>query len=208
MRTEFIAAIKANQSAFGIDLADNAIERLADYYELILEHNPILHLVGPCSPEEFAIRHILESLTLLEYLPPGVKFADVGAGAGLPSIACLLVRTDLKAVVIESKNSKAGFLRTVLAKCKLTKRAHIFDRQFAELRKPDFTYVTCRAIDKFTEKLPQLLRWSGNCTLILFGGKSLREGLVQAMVKFEEKLLPMSEQRYLFYVSRTTEKVI
>lgn len=198
MRTEFIAAIKANQSAFGIDLADNAIERLADYYELILEHNPILHLVGPCSPKEFAIRHILESLTLLEYLPPGVKFADVGAGAGLPSIPCLLVRTDLKAVLIESKNSKAGFLRIVLAKCELTRRANIFDRQFAELRKPDFTYVTCRALDKFTEKLPRLVKWSAGRKMLFFGGENLKRALEAETVVFTQNLMPMSEQRFLF----------
>ena len=32
------------------------------FYDLIQEHNPILHLVGPMSAEEFAIRHVLESL--------------------------------------------------------------------------------------------------------------------------------------------------
>lgn len=200
MRTEFIAAIKANQAAFDLVLADDAIERLADYYELILEHNPILHLVGPCSPEEFAIRHILESLTLLEYLPPGVKFADVGAGAGLPSIACLLVRTDLKAVLIESKNSKAGFLRTVLAKCELQRRANIFDRQFAELRKPDFTAVTCRALDKFTEKLPTLTKWSGQRQMLFFGGNNLKAALEDRNLVFTQKLMPLSEQRFLFVI--------
>lgn len=202
MRSEFELSIKSNQAAFGLDLADEQIERLACFYDLIQQHNEFLHLVGPMSAEEFAIRHILESLTLLEYLPKNTRFADVGAGAGLPSIPCLLVRTDLKAVLIESKNSKAGFLRIVLAKCELQRRANIFDRQFAELRKPDFTYVTCRALDKFTEKLPALLRWSGNCSSILFGGNSLRESLVKTNVQFTEKLLPMSEQRYLFYLSK------
>src|SRR3954454_483659 len=109
MREEFIQAIRTHQTAFGVDLSDPAIERLAGYYELVMEHNPLLHLIGPCSPEEFAIRHILESLTLLEYLPRGAKFVDVGAGAGLPSIPCLLVREDLKAVLIESKEKKVGF---------------------------------------------------------------------------------------------------
>src|SRR4051794_9008996 len=110
MREEFIQAIRTHQVAFGIDLSDPAIERLAGYFELLMEHNPLLHLVGPCSPEEFAIRHILESLTLLEYLPQGAKFADVGAGAGLPSIPCLLVREDLSAELIETKEKKTKFL--------------------------------------------------------------------------------------------------
>lgn len=204
MRKEFVQGVKTHQTAFGLDLSDTAVERLADYYELVLEHNPVLHLVGPCSPEEFAIRHILESLMLSEYLPPGAAFADVGAGAGLPSVPCLLVRDDLKAVLIESSLKKVGFLRMALAKCKLADRARVFDRQFNELKNPGISWVTCRALDKFTQKLSPLIRWSGNCSLLLFGGNALRDALRRENVAFTEKLLPMSEQRFLFYVSRVS----
>jgi Predicted S-adenosylmethionine-dependent methyltransferase involved in bacterial cell division len=75
VKTESIESIKKHQIAFGLELSDAAVESLADYYELIQEHNPVLHLVAPCSAEEFAIRHILESLTLLEYLPENSRFA-------------------------------------------------------------------------------------------------------------------------------------
>jgi 16S rRNA (guanine(527)-N(7))-methyltransferase RsmG len=202
MRSDFLSAIRANQNAFGIDLSDKTSERLADYYELIQEHNPILHLVGPSSPEEFAIRHILESLTLLEFLPQNVRFADVGAGAGLPSIPCLIVRDDLSAVLIESKEKKAGFLQTAIAKCELEGRAEIVNRQFSETPKPDVSHVTCRALDKFTQRLPQLLKWSGNCTLLFYGGPSLREVMQKSGLKIKERLMPMSDQRYLFIASR------
>jgi 16S rRNA (guanine(527)-N(7))-methyltransferase RsmG len=200
MRSELVSSIRSHQAVFGLDLTDIQIGRLADYHELVLEHNPLLHLVGPCSTEEFAIRHILESLATLDYLPERARFADVGAGAGLPSIPCLLVRKDLKATLIESNLKKAGFLRMVLAKCELGDRARVFDRQFSELKDPGVSHVTCRALDKFTAKLPQLLRWSDNCTLILFGGNSLRDALLTTRVAFTEKLLPMSEQRFVFHV--------
>jgi 16S rRNA (guanine527-N7)-methyltransferase len=199
VREEFIQAIKTHQTAFELDLPEPAIERLADYYELVIEQNPLLHLVGPCSPEEFAVRHILESLALLAYLPQGAKFADVGAGAGLPSIPCLLVREDLRAVLIESKQKKVSFLRLVVAQSKLSERAKILDRQFGEVEMPDVSGVTCRALDKFAQKLPQLIRWSGNSSLFLFGGQSLRDALIKNRIMFEERLLPMSEQRFLFY---------
>jgi 16S rRNA (guanine527-N7)-methyltransferase len=202
MRSDFLSAIRANQNAFGIDLSDEASERLADYYELIQEHNPILHLVGPSSPEEFVVRHILESLTLLKFLPQNARFADVGAGAGLPSIPCLIVRDDLSAVLIESKEKKAGFLQTAIAKCELEGRAEIVNRQFSETPKPDVSHVTCRALDKFTQRLPQLLKWSGNCTVLFFGGPALREVMQKSGLKIKERLMPMSEQRYLFTASR------
>lgn len=204
-RNEFILSIVSNQRAFGLDLSDGAVNRLADYYELIQEHNPILHLVGPCSAEEFAIRHILESLTLLEHLPKNAKLVDVGTGAGLPSIPCLLVRDDLTALLIESKVKKVHFLQMVLAKCELSSRAEIVNNQFAETPRPRFSYITCRALDKFTQKLPQILKWSGNCNLLFFGGSALRDGLNANHVKFVEKLMPMSEQRFLFVSDREEE---
>src|SRR4051812_28175121 len=101
MSKELISALRDNDQAFGLSLTDVDIERLALFYEIVQEHNPILHLVAPCSAEEFAVRHLLESLTLLEHLPTDAKLADVGAGAGLPSIPCLLVRESLKGRLID-----------------------------------------------------------------------------------------------------------
>jgi 16S rRNA (guanine527-N7)-methyltransferase len=202
VKTEFIESIKKHQVAFDLELSDAAVERLADYYALVQEHNLILHLVAPCSPEEFAIRHILESLTLLEFLPEGTCFADVGAGAGLPSIPCLLVRDDLSAVLIESKIKKAKFLETVANELSLSGRIQIINRQFEEAEQGPFSIVTCRALDKFTEKLPRLLKWSKKRKLLLFGGNNLREALQKEYQQFKEKLMPLSEQRFLYILER------
>jgi 16S rRNA (guanine527-N7)-methyltransferase len=198
MREKFIDAVKKHQPIFGLDLADEKIRALADYYELIEAHNPILHLVGPASAEEFATRHILESLTLLEFLPPKAKFADIGTGAGLPAIPCLIARDDVRGVLIESKLKKAKFLEEALAECGLANRAEIVARQFEELRKPAVSHVLCRALDKFTQKLPRLLKWSGDSALLFFGGNALRDELNKNGVRFTEKLMPLSEQRFLF----------
>lgn len=198
MREEFIRSIKKYQAAFDLNLSENVIDALAVYYEIIQEHNAILHLVAPSTAEEFATRHILESLTLLEFLPKKTKFADIGTGAGLPSIPCLVAREDLRGVLIESKLKKANFLEEALAKCNLENRARIINRQFEEIQKPDVSFVLCRALDKFTQKLPRLLKWSGRSNLLFFGGNSLREELDKNRVRFKEKLMPMSEQRFLF----------
>jgi 16S rRNA (guanine527-N7)-methyltransferase len=200
MRQKLVSAIKSNQQVFGVDLTDQTIDRLADYYELIQEHNPILHLVGPCSPEEFATRHILESLTLLEYLPESARFADIGAGGGLPSIPCLIAREDLSAVLIESKEKKTDFLRTAATTLGLEARAKVINKQFSEVTRPHVSHVTCRALDKFTERLSRLLKWSGERVVLFFGGPALREEMRTLGLSFKEILMPFSEQRFLFVV--------
>ena len=202
VRDEFVAAIRNNQQAFVLELEDATIERLADYFEFVQKHNPILHLVGPSTPDEFATRHILESLTLLEFLPPNAHFADIGPGAGLPSIPCLIVRNDLSAVLIESKERKAGFLKAVTDKCELTARTEIINRQFSEIKRPDVGFVTCRALDRFMTNLPRLVKWSGRATLLFFGGPALTEELEKRKVRYDVRLMPLSTQRYLFRFSQ------
>lgn len=200
MRNDFINALKENQSKFGLNISDERISNLADYYEIVEKHNEILHLVAPCSPEEFAVRHILESLTVLEFVNKNSSFADVGTGAGLPSIPCLIAREDLRGVLIESKLKKAAFLREAVEKLDLENRAEIVNRQFEEIEKPNVSYVLCRAIDKFTKKLPKLAKWSKRSTMLFFGGNSLRDELDKSKLNYTSKLMPLSEQRYLFVI--------
>lgn len=200
MRKEFTESLYKHQAAFGISLAPSQAELLADYYDLVNEHNSVLHLVGPASPEEFAVRHILESLALLEFLPPGSKIADVGSGAGLPAIPCLLVRDHLEGVLIESKLKKAAFLEEAIEKFSLGARAEVLGRQFEELERPAVSLVTCRALDKFSKKLPKLLRWSKNADMVLFGGPNLESELTKLKVGFTRRLIPHSEQRFIFII--------
>jgi len=194
----FINALKVNQQNFDISLNAEKINELAIYYKFVQKHNEILHLVAPSSPETFAVRHILESLFLQNFLPKNARFADIGTGAGLPSIPCLIAREDLHGVLIESKIKKAKFLEEVLNKCNLENRATIQNKQFEEVLKPQVDFVTCRALDKFTEKLPKLLKWSRSCGLLFFGGNNLGESLEKYSVKFEQKLIPNSERRFVF----------
>lgn len=201
MRAEFIAALAANQTAFGIDLSPPALDRLATFYEFVQEHNPLLHLVAPCSSEEFAVRHVLESLTLLEHLPQNAKFGDVGAGAGLPSIPCLLVREDLSAVLIEAKLKKARFLETAAGELGLSSRATVVDRQFEEADPGNCQFITCRALDKFTLKLPRLVKWARGRKLLLFGGPALAAELESLQLQTDARLMPLSQQRFLFVVT-------
>lgn len=197
---QFAAALRVNETIFGVSLNDENLRELAVYYSLVQKHNPILHLVAPCAPEEFAVRHVLESLAMLEFLPPNSAFADVGAGAGLPSIPCLIARADLRGVLVESKEKKTNFLREAIAECALERRVEIFNRQFEELPKPSVSHVACRALDKFTLKLPKLLKWCGKSDLLFFGGNNLRAELEKNGLKFRAKLMPLSEQRFLFVV--------
>ncbi len=182
--------------SFNLDLPAETIKQLGEYYSLLTRWNDRLHLVAPCSPEEFAVRHVLESLLLLKHLPQNARVADIGSGGGLPIIPCLIARSDLQATLIESSQKKAIFLRE--ASNQLHLKATILARPFEQVEPPSVSFVTCRALDQFMQKLPALINWAGDKTLLLFGGETLREELRKANVNFEALLIPLSEKRFLF----------
>ena len=202
MREEFITAIESGQGSFGLKLTADQVSRLADLYQTVMEDNDLLHLVAPCSAEEFAVRHVLESLTMLDHLPPNARFADVGPGAGFPAFPCLLVRNDLSATLIESKEKKANYLAAASESLGIESRVSIVNRQFEEADPENVDVVTCRALDKFTQKLPKLVKWSKGRKMLLFGGPGLREALEKTGRKFSQHLMPMSDQRFLFVIEK------
>lgn len=197
-RDSLIATLNERAGLFDISLGEEEASKLADFHAVLSEHNEILHLTAPMTPEEFATRHILESLTLLKHLPEGARFIDVGPGGGLPSIPCLLVRTDLSATLIESSVKKSGYLEKCIETLGLSSRAKVIAKQFEETQTPGADFVTSRALDKFTKKIPALFAWSIGKRKLLFGGPSLAEALAKENIAFESELMPLSEQRYLF----------
>jgi 16S rRNA (guanine527-N7)-methyltransferase len=194
----FEQALISNMGAFDLDLSPETLEQLGEFYSLLNRWNERLHLVAPCSPEEFATRHVLESLLLLKHLPQDAKIADIGSGAGLPIIPCLLARPDLTATLIESSQKKSVFLREALNQ--LGRSSTIIPKPFEQVEPPDVSFVTCRALDQFVNKISVLINWApAGSTLLLCGGESLRERL--AKVRFEESLIPLSDKRFLFVVN-------
>ncbi len=195
---QFRRALVVNSAEFGVEFQSEHIERLISYYELLLKWNPKLHLVAPCSPEEFAVRHILESLTLLRHVPTNAHVADVGTGAGLPSIPCLLVRDDLHGVLIESSQRKAAFLKEAVRPIKSPDRTQLIVARFEDVPCPDVAFITCRALDKFSELLPKLIAWAPpEATYLFFAGESLLEQIRQLLPVRAVERIPHSEKRFL-----------
>ena len=188
----FEKALLANMQAFGVELTAEALAQLRTYYSLLTRWNDRLHLVAPCSPEEFATRHVLESLMLLEHLPHGAKIADIGSGGGLPIIPCLIARPDLETTLIESSQKKAVFLREAIKE--VGRKATVIARRFEEIEPPDVEFVTSRALDQFARKIRVLFDWAPHgATLLLFGGEELKK----LLNGYEAFLIPRSEKRYL-----------
>jgi 16S rRNA (guanine527-N7)-methyltransferase len=200
---KFRNTLDREAATYGVTLTAAALDRLSQYYELLNRWNSRVHLVAPCSPEEFATRHVLESLVLLKHLPAGASLADVGTGGGLPAIPCLIAQSELRAVLIESSQKKAVFLREALSQAGVLARASIINERFEDVVAPSVDFVTCRALDRFEEMLPELFEWAPvKSTLLLFGGAAIQTQIEKLGFSSSRELMPNSEGRFLFVVKR------
>ncbi|HEV7474525.1 MAG TPA: RsmG family class I SAM-dependent methyltransferase [Pyrinomonadaceae bacterium] len=199
----FQDALRREAGAYGVSLSAEALAGLARYYQLLNIWNARVHLVAPCTPQEFATRHVLESLTLLKHLPAEASVAEVGAGAGLPILPCVIVRPDLRAVLIEASKKKAVFLREALTTTETSARASVINERFETVVAPQVDFVSCRALDRFDDMLPHLLAWApAKATLLLFGGMRLGPRVENAGFTVRDELMPHSKNRFLFVVKK------
>ena len=194
----FETALREHANEFNVVLDAQTIAGLRTYYELLMKWNARLHLVAPCSPEEFATRHVLESLLLLPHIKADSSVVDVGSGGGLPAIPLLIARPDINATLIESSPRKAVFLREALRA--VSRSATTLTDRFEDITLPRADYVTCRALERLTEKLPALFAL-GNSTFLIFGGEELNGEFEKLGRSFSALRIPGSLRRYLFLIS-------
>jgi 16S rRNA (guanine527-N7)-methyltransferase len=200
---EFTSALQEHAPRFDVRLTADERARLRAYYEQVMTWNARLHLVAPCSPEEFATRHVLESLLALAHLEDAAHVVDIGSGAGLPVIPCLTVRPGLRATLIEASPKKAVFLREALRRVGAHAAAQVIAERFEKLPAPQAQAVTCRALDRFVEMFPKIVEWAPpSSSLLLFGGESLREQIEKSGFIYESVRVPQSERRFLFIIKR------
>ncbi len=103
-------------------------EQFDAFEELLLFYNKKFNLTAITEHEEVFYKHFVDSVAGADLFPEHARVAEVGSGAGFPSIPLMIVRRDLQFLLIESTGKKCEFLRTAvreldLAACVLQMRA-------------------------------------------------------------------------------------
>lgn len=101
---------------FGVEIDDNAFERLDKYAEMLVETNKSFNLTAITEPDDVTVKHFADCLALFGIvdIPENSKIIDVGTGAGFPGLVLLLTRPDIKMTFLDSTKKKLGFIQNVL----------------------------------------------------------------------------------------------
>src|SRR3712207_3205547 len=92
------------------------IERFAAYEAQLLEANQRFNLTRITDPEDFEIRVLLDSLSLVPLIPTTAKsLLDVGSGGGVPGMVLAIARPDLDVTLLDATGKKVRFLQETAA---------------------------------------------------------------------------------------------
>jgi len=119
--------------------------RLARYAELVERWSGRHNLVRYSSRSELVQRHILDALAAAPLLAGRGRLLDIGSGAGLPGVPLLAVRPQWSGLLLEPRQKRWAFLRTVVRELGLA--ADVACSRYQDLGEcPPFDVVTVRAV--------------------------------------------------------------
>ena len=136
----------------GLNIKEKALGQLDNHASLVREYNEIVSLVSARDIDLLNELHIPDSLSLAPYVVKLMNsestLLDVGTGGGFPAIPLKILFPDIKLVLIERRQTRAGFLRNVVASLGLnevTIQSVDFPREYVDCEP---AIVTARAVEK------------------------------------------------------------
>lgn len=149
----FFQELKQGSQALGLNLSDVTLDLLLKYQDALVLWNKAYNLTAIRDPKEMLVKHLLDSLSILNDLPEG-RILDIGTGGGMPGMIIALCQPERNCVLLDSNGKKIRFLKQFIADLKLKNVVAVQTRvedenSIDELGK--FDVITSRAFASLTD---------------------------------------------------------
>ncbi|MWC29088.1 16S rRNA (guanine(527)-N(7))-methyltransferase RsmG [Paenibacillus sp. MMS18-CY102] len=138
----------------GINLTSAQMEQFETYFQLLVEWNEKMNLTGITEREAVYEKHFYDSIALSFYVDmKNVRhIADIGSGAGFPSLPIKICFPHLHVTIVDSLNKRISFLQHIAAELGLSDVSCVHGRAEDIARLPEhrdhYDLVTARAVAK------------------------------------------------------------
>jgi 16S rRNA (guanine527-N7)-methyltransferase len=170
------------KALFNLDLTPAQVSQFETYAQELVVWNERVNLTAITAPESVAVRHFLDSLSIVQAVPmkAGLRVVDVGTGAGFPGLPLAMIYPDIHVVLMEATGKKINFLdhmaQTLGLKNVETLKARAEDAGHMPEHRARYDLVLARAVARLPSLLEYLLPLAsvgGVC--IAMKGKTARE---------------------------------
>ncbi len=100
-------------SGAGLALPEGGAAKLVRHAGEMLRWNRAVRLTAITDPVEIAVKHVLDSLLLLDFGPYPGRTLDAGSGAGYPGIPLAVALPESRFVLLDATAKKCAFLSHV-----------------------------------------------------------------------------------------------
>ncbi|WP_168378887.1 MULTISPECIES: 16S rRNA (guanine(527)-N(7))-methyltransferase RsmG [Acinetobacter] len=114
----FFQDLKQGSQKLGLDLSEEALNLLLKYQDALVLWNKAYNLTAIRDPKEMLVKHLLDSLSILNDLPAG-RLLDIGTGGGMPGMIIALCQPERECVLLDANGKKIRFLKQFIADLKL-----------------------------------------------------------------------------------------
>lgn len=198
---EFIEQVKK----LNIEITNQHLTKLDEYYDLLIEYNKIMNLTGITEKKQVYLKHFYDSLCIAKVidLNKELSLCDIGTGAGFPGIVLKIFYPNLKITLLDSLNKRIEFLNIVIRKLELTniETVHVRAEEYALNNREKYDVVTSRAVSNLNTLLEisiplvkvnkYFIPLKANIEEELENSKNALRKLDSKIIKTEKFLLPI-----------------
>lgn len=140
----------------GVELTAEQLGQFDLYFRLLVEWNEKMNLTGITEREAVYEKHFYDSVSLAFYVPMNDvgNLADIGSGAGFPSIPLKICFPHLRVTIVDSLNKRISFLNHVAQELGLKDVQCVHGRAEDIARQPEhrdrYDLVTARAVARMS----------------------------------------------------------
>ena len=150
--TQHAEELKHGAEQLKITLSDLQQEQLLQYLALLIKWNKAYNLTAVRNPDEMVSRHLLDSLSVVEYVAQyGDHWLDVGSGGGMPGVPLAIMFPQRKFTLLDSNGKKTRFLTQVKLELKLDNLEVIHSRVEAYTPQQAFSGIISRAFSSLAD---------------------------------------------------------
>ncbi len=113
--SDYLSFLNSELNKIGIDLPESILQKLIEYIDILLRVNKVINLTAITDIHEALIKHIYDSLVVLNF-PEYTKaesILDIGSGAGIPGIPLAISSPEKKFISLDATQKKIKFQEDV-----------------------------------------------------------------------------------------------